>query len=177
MLGIRKIKIRFFSFSLKLKKTQMILFCRADGYCLQKLHMIILGMGCLNKLECYIALWWKGLAGTNTLAYWAHYWVAKMKCCNYDPRSVFGMLRIRKMKIRCSCFHLKHEKQNKLTRSSKLGLHPKTLTIISGTMCIIIIVIILFQVYLLRLKHQTQELWSFFSSLFVLMFEGQKVFD
>jgi hypothetical protein len=46
----------------------------------------------------------------------------KMKCCNYDPRSVFGMLG-----ISCSCFHLKHEKQNKLTRSSKLGLHPKTL--------------------------------------------------
>ncbi len=45
----------------------------------------------------------------------------KMKCCNYDPMSVFGMLG-----ISCSCFHLKHEK-NSLTRSSKLGLHPKTL--------------------------------------------------
>jgi len=25
-----------------------------------------------NKLECYIAVCWKGLPETNTLAYWAH---------------------------------------------------------------------------------------------------------
>jgi hypothetical protein len=24
------------------------------------------------KLECYITLGWKGLLGTNTVAYWAH---------------------------------------------------------------------------------------------------------
>jgi len=25
-----------------------------------------------NKLECYITLDWKGITGSNTLAYWAH---------------------------------------------------------------------------------------------------------
>ncbi len=25
-----------------------------------------------NKLECYIKQGWKGLSGTNSLAYWAH---------------------------------------------------------------------------------------------------------
>ncbi len=29
-----------------------------------------------NKLECYISLGWKGLLGKDTLAYWAHSWVA-----------------------------------------------------------------------------------------------------
>jgi hypothetical protein len=38
----------------------------------------------LNKLECYIALDWKGLPRTNTLAYWAHLKVTKkMKCCEF----------------------------------------------------------------------------------------------
>jgi hypothetical protein len=33
-----------------------------------------------NKLVCYIT----GLTGTNTLAYWAHLELKKMKCCEYD---------------------------------------------------------------------------------------------
>ncbi len=32
-----------------------------------------------NKLECYIALGWKVLPVTNTLAFWPHTWVAKKK--------------------------------------------------------------------------------------------------
>ncbi len=28
---------------------------------------------------------WKGLLGINTLAYWAHSYVTKMKCCEYAP--------------------------------------------------------------------------------------------
>jgi hypothetical protein len=40
-----------------------------------------------TKLECYIALGWKGLPDANTLAFRAHLQVAKKtKCCKYDFR-------------------------------------------------------------------------------------------
>ncbi len=40
---------------------------------------------------------------------------------------VFGMLGIRKIKIRCSCFSLKFEKNpDDSVQSSRLGLSPKT---------------------------------------------------
>jgi activator of HSP90 ATPase len=36
-------------------------------------------------LECYFALGWKDLPGTNSLAYWAHsYFRKKLKSCEYD---------------------------------------------------------------------------------------------
>ncbi len=39
-----------------------------------------------NKLECYILLGF--FKEKNTVAYWAHSWVAKkIKCCEYGPRS------------------------------------------------------------------------------------------
>jgi hypothetical protein len=42
----------------------------------------VLRMNGLDKLECSITLCWKGLIGTNALAYWAHlYFAKKMKCC------------------------------------------------------------------------------------------------
>jgi hypothetical protein len=41
-----------------------------------------------NKLECYIRVSWKGLPGTNTLAYRALLLATKkMKCCEYGPWS------------------------------------------------------------------------------------------
>jgi hypothetical protein len=38
------------------------------------------------KLECYIALGWKSLQGTNAVAYLGHSQVLKkIKCCEYNP--------------------------------------------------------------------------------------------
>ncbi len=46
-----------------------------------------------NKLECYIALKWKGQQGTNTLTYWAHSKVTeKMRSCEFGPGTVFTKL-------------------------------------------------------------------------------------
>ncbi len=40
-----------------------------------------------NKLERYITLGWKGLLGTDILAYSIHSEVTKkIKCCEYSPR-------------------------------------------------------------------------------------------
>ncbi len=40
-----------------------------------------------KKLECFIILSWKGVPGTNTLAYWAHLKVKKkIKCCEIGPK-------------------------------------------------------------------------------------------
>ncbi len=70
-----------------------------------------------------------------------------MKCCEYDPMPVFEMLGIRKIKIRCSCFSLKFEKNpDDSVQSSRLGLSPKTFLIILVMGCLIKIVIIIFQV-------------------------------
>jgi hypothetical protein len=38
---------------------------------------------------------WEGMAGTNTLVYWANSYVTnKIKCGEYDPGSVFTTLHI-----------------------------------------------------------------------------------
>ncbi len=45
-----------------------------------------------NKLECYIALGWKGLLPDNTIAYWAHLYVMKkMKCSEYGATTLIIM--------------------------------------------------------------------------------------
>jgi hypothetical protein len=41
-----------------------------------------------KKLEGHIAQGWKGLLGTNILAYWTHLQIMnKVKCCEYNPYS------------------------------------------------------------------------------------------
>jgi hypothetical protein len=51
-----------------------------------------------NKLQCYITVGWKGLSGTNALAYWAYLYVMKkMKCCEYCP-SLRGLSATYKVK-------------------------------------------------------------------------------
>ncbi len=58
------------------------------GVVLTTLHFLHnLQMDPISK--CYITLGWRGLQGTNTLAYWVNSWVIKkMKCCEYGPRSL-----------------------------------------------------------------------------------------
>jgi hypothetical protein len=49
----------------------------------------IKGLGLIsgaNKLDHYISLGWKGLQGTNTLAYWAHSFTER-KCSVVDMTS------------------------------------------------------------------------------------------
>jgi hypothetical protein len=70
-----------------------------------------------------------------------------MKCCEYDPMPVFGMLGIRKIKIRCSCFSLKFEIiQMILFSRAGWDCLQKLFMIILVMGCLINIVIIIFQV-------------------------------
>ncbi len=66
-------------------KTIYLLVLTSSGAVFTTLHFLLnLRIGSIS--QCYIAVDWKCLSGTNTLAYWGPFvCYKKMKCCEYVP--------------------------------------------------------------------------------------------
>jgi hypothetical protein len=66
-----------------------------------------------NRMECYITLNWKGLPGTNTLAYLVYIKLSKMRCCEHSSLKPYSQHFI---------LYVTYDKPNKHECYNTLGL-------------------------------------------------------